>query len=154
MVTAMASMASNICRTIAAAPTRIAGAGASIIGIVVIGVAMVAAVTTMAGWRRRRGSSASGTAFRAQCLVETRGTLCGHVTAPLQEDTVCCHHIIVFTVSGHQCLQFFAHFLGSEWVCGNQSININSVKQLFLEAVAQTGLVLRLARHSKLIKHV
>jgi len=157
MATTVGVVAADVCSAIASTPTRIARAGASIVGVVVIGVAMVAAMATMAAGRRRRIPASAWTALGSEGRIQvgSRGgsSLTLHKFSSSVGGVSCCD-IVVFAISGHQGSQLLAHLLQSVIVF-HIGASLNTFEQLGLEVGAQRRVIIfRCARSCELSDHV
>jgi hypothetical protein len=122
-------------------PTRIARARASIIGIVVPGVAVVAAMPTMTGRRRRRVSPAPRRPLCRQSRVKDFICRCSSFLSALQQGIAVSLQILVLLVRRDQCSKLLAHLRCNIIVLGNQITFHDAIEQLCLDVFAQSSFV-------------
>merc|ERR1719238_1324835 len=104
MATTVGVVATDVLGAVASTPTRVARAVASIIGVVVVGVAMVAAMATVATGRRRRIPAATWAALAGERTFQaaSRSTVLLALHKLCRGSSGCCIQILVFAISCEQ----------------------------------------------------
>merc|ERR1719326_2407047 len=126
---------------------------ASIIGVVIICVSMVAAVATVATRRRRRVPPASWAALRGQCLVQVGPIFCTLSAREKGIGLVRILQILMFPIGSKECAQLLADLRLGVRIFRNNVGCSNAIKQLGLEALTECSFVLRVAGLCELVKH-
>lgn len=106
MATTVGVVAANVLGAIASTPTGIARAMASIVGIVVIGVAVVAAVATVASGRRRRIPATAWAALAGERGIQV--AFSSIVSLALQKLCRGLIQVLVFAISCEQSSKLLA----------------------------------------------